>query len=401
MTVIVEQDPVLVASFQAALGGGSTVLDSLDQLEDHLQRHPAEFTIVLGVSVSIDGAAAFAQRARIQRPTLGVILVRTRIDSTVLAEALRAGMREVVESRDMTGLSDAVRRAHAVWQAMSDSAGRVDEPASSQGVMFTVFATKGGVGKTLVATNLGVALADQGNRVCVVDLDMLNGDVAIMMQVSPTRSLADLASIAGVPDRGGVDSLLTEHSEGLWVLAAPVQVEARDHVSADSVGVLLQLLKGMFDVVVVDTSGAFDDYALNAFDRSDLLVLVGTLDIPALKSLKLATGTLDLLAFPRERWRLILNRADAKVGLTTRQFEETLGFEAKVTLPSSREVLAAVNRGEAIVRAQPGNVVSKTFKSLAKSLMEDTVDTSTDVPAEAPRAAGNRRGLSRRRTKSK
>ena len=77
----------------------------------------------------------------------------------------------------------------------------------------------------------------------------------------------------------------------------------------------------MFDVVVVDTSGMFDDYVLPALDHSDLVVLVGTLDIPSLKGLKLAVGTLDLLNLPRERWRLVLNRADTKVGLSAGEFE--------------------------------------------------------------------------------
>jgi pilus assembly protein CpaE len=162
----------------------------------------------------------------------------------------------------------------------------------------------------------------------------------------------------------------------------------------------------MFDVVVVDTGGVFDEYVLQALDHTDRLVLVGTLDIPALKSLKLAAGTLDLLNLPRERWSLVLNRADAKVGLSAGEFEETLGLKATVTLPSSRDVLTAVNRGEAIVRANRGHQVSKALVTLAESLVPTApgsapASASTPDPAEAGEPSTHaRRGAPRRGLRS-
>ena len=222
------------------------------------------------------------------------------------------------------------------------------------------------MGKSLVATNIAAAMADEGHRVCIVDLDIHCGDVAIMLQLTPLHSLADLSQLSGQIDASGVESLLTEHSERLAVLAAPVHLGSP--VPSEPIGSLLETLKGMFDVVVVDTSGMFDDYVLPALDHSDLVVLVGTLDIPSLKGLKLAVGTLDLLNLPREKWRLVLNRADAKVGLSAGEFEETLGLKADVSLPSSRDVLTAVNRGETIVRANRGHQVSKALATFARSL---------------------------------
>jgi pilus assembly protein CpaE len=371
MTVILEQDPAQVEQLQAAIGGGAAVLASLEAVERHLDAHPDEYAVVLGATVDLAAAIRFAHRQRITRPALGVILVRSQVDSTVLGDALRSGMRDIVELDDLTALAHAVRRSHEVWQAVAGMAGSgaAESAPAPTGTLITVFSTKGGVGKTTVATNLGAALADHGHRVCLVDLDVHGGDVAIMLQLFPTSSLSDLASLSAV-DQGGVESLLTEHSERLCVLAAPLTIDGKDHVSAGAVTPALQVLKGMFDVVVVDTAGQFDDFALNAFDQSDLLVLVGTLDIPSLKNLKLATGTLDLLNIPREHWRLVLNRADAKVGLSPKEVEETLKLEIVASIPSSRDVLAAVNRGEAIVQAQPKHPVSRTLIGLGRSLVE-------------------------------
>ena len=390
MTTIVERDRALADLLAAVATDRVTTLESVDNLEEHLQRNPDEYAVVLGPSVDDRTAVAVAEHNRVVRPALGVILLRATVDSAVLAEALRSGMREVVSSGDRQGLERALDRASTVAHAMLESTGpRHAGAADHVGRLVTVFATKGGVGKSLVATNLAVALADLGRRVCVVDLDVSGGDVALMLQLSPQHTLADLPTISGDLDASGVASLLVEHSERLSVLAAPVHLGAP--VPVEPIGALLDALKGMFDVVVVDTSGAFDDLALHALDHSDLLLLVGTLDIPSLKSLKLASGTLDLLNLPRDRWRLLLNRADPKVGLSVAEFEETLGMSTSATLPTSRDVLAAVNRGETIVRSQRGHQVSKTFVSLAEAITRDIDPSAAHLPAGTSRRGGARR----------
>ncbi len=393
MTIIVERDLSLVEMFQSVLGG-SMVLESIDEVDEHLQGNSQEYAVILGASVSTEAAADFAERTQVSRPSLAVILVRNRVDSAVLSEALRSGMRGVVESRDLTGLSDAVRRAYALSQAMSGKSADADS-GTNRGQLLTVFSTKGGVGKSTIATNLGAALADHGRRVCVVDLDVQSGDVAIMLQLLPTRSLADLPNMGGGIDPSGVESLLTEHSPGLSVLAAPLHLEAKEPVPPDAVGNVLQVLKLMFDVVVVDTSGSFDEYALHAFDHSDLLILVGTLDIPALKSLKVASQTLDLLNIPRSRWRLVLNRADAKVGLSPKEFEETMGLPIAASMESSRDVLASVNHGEAMVRTHPRHAFSHSLQALVRSLGSTTAGQAQ--PGAHSQAHEPRRGLRRKK----
>ena len=195
----------------------------------------------------------------------------------------------------------------------------------------------------------------------------------------------DLVAFNGMIDEEAITSILTRHSDRLSVVAAPVRLDSPDHATADDIGNMIDTLKSMFDYVVVDTSGVFDDNALTALDRTDTIILVATLDIPALKGLKLATGTLDLLNFPRDTWKFVLNRADGKVGLTVDEFESTLGLKANTTLVSSREVLTAVNRGEALVRAYPSHPNSKAITSLAHSFIG-----VSDTGPKGRKASGSR-----------
>ncbi len=383
---------------------GSTATTSMAELKAHLEASPHEFAVVLGPSVAVDDAMDFAQNARITRPDLGVILLRHGVDSETLTVALRSGMREVVEARDLAGLTTAVHRARSVAkeisQTLEDEAKAAADAAMAQaaaaqaaaqaaadapqGKVITVFSTKGGVGKSLVATNLGVALSDAGHRVCLVDLDVNSGDVAIMLQLNPTRTINDLVAFNGQIDEDSLATILTTASDRLSLMAAPVRLDSPDHAAATDVGLMIETLKGMFDFIVVDTSGVFDDHALTALDRTDAIVLVGTLDIPALKALKLATGTLDLLNFGRDKWKFVLNRADGKVGLTVGEFESTLGLKADATLVSSREVLAAVNRGEALVKAYPNHPNSKAIVDFAKTFATADTDVGQEGLPTSP-----------------
>jgi len=395
MTTIVERDPSLVETFQSTVGAGSTVLESLDQLRRHLEQNPTEYAVVLGPSVDLTAATEFAERVRVALPALSVILVRRRLDTSVLAEALRSGIREVVEDRDLTRLGETVRRAFSLWQALTN--GPADEAVFSQGTLITVFSAKGGVGKSTVATNLAASLVDEGKvRVCIVDLDLAFGDVAMMLQQYPLHTIADAVDLPQL-DPAAIEAMLTEHSDGLVSLAAPLQPDAHSRIPARQVGTILKLLKASFDYVVVDTSPSFDDFVLQAFDQTDLLLLVGTLDIPALKSRKVVCDTRDLLNMPRTQWRLLLNRADSQVGLSAADFEKTLGLPITAAIPSSRDVPACVNRGEVIVRAEPRHSVSVALKGLARHCLA-LVGAESPTPATAD-AGKPRRGLRRRKAR--
>jgi pilus assembly protein CpaE len=247
---------------------------------------------------------------------------------------------------------------------------------------------------------MAAALADRGRReVCLVDLDLAFGDVAIALQLFPAHTIADAVPLGDNVDFGAVQALLTPHSPGLTTLVAPVEPGTSEGIPASLVSHLLQVLRDHFDYVIVDTPPAFDDHVLAAFDLSDVVALIATLDIPALKNLKLTLETMDLLNYHRDRWRLVLNRADSKVGLDFREVEKSLKARISAQLPSSRDVPAAINRGVPIVLDDPRHAVSMAIKQFAEQHVATVAPAGAGGPASAePRA--DRRGLLRRRSKA-
>lgn len=396
MPIIVESNPSNAELFTSVTGASSTVVGSLEELKHTLSSAPDEYALVLGPGVDLEAAAALADMLRVTRPSTSVILIRRRVDTSVLAEALRSGMREVVEERDLTGLGAAVGRARQVWQALNGPIGAA--ATGPQGHLVTVFSPKGGVGKTTLAVNLAIALSDKGNKkVCVVDLDLGFGDIAITLQLIPARTMADAVHFESGLDFTVLEPLLTPHSTGITALVAPVQPDARDSIPAALVGRILGMLKQNFDYVVVDTAPTFDEFVLQAFDETDTLLLVTTLDVPTLKNVKIAVETLDLLNFPKARRRLILNRADDKVGLTAEEVEGTLAMKIDASIPTSSQVANATNAGEPITSAIPKHPVSVAVTNLGRSLGASTADESTGQPSA--RVAAPKRGLLRRNSR--
>jgi pilus assembly protein CpaE len=400
LIVVVEPDALSQEALRGAAGSGSFVVPDLDAAYRRINEQQDVDVVLIGPHVDLDGALALSDAMRLQRPMLGVILVRPRIDTATLSDALRSGVREVVKERDIDGVIAAVQRTVQLSHAVREKAGlgsTSDEPVEL-GRLITVFSAKGGAGKTTVSTNLAAALADGGRRnVCLVDLDLAFGDVAIALQLFPAHTLSDAVSMADSLDETAVAALLTPHSPGLTTLVAPVEPGAADTIPAALIGRVLRLLRQMFQFVVVDTPPAFTDHVLAAFDESDYVALLATLDIPALKNLKLTLETLDLLNYPRDRWRVVLNRADSKVGLQLGEVEKTLRVPISVQIPSSRSVPASINRGVPIVLDEPGHPVSQAIKQFAETF-------AAGVPAKALPASmrtDNRRfGLRRRSEKT-
>ncbi|MGH8833573.1 MAG: AAA family ATPase [Actinomycetes bacterium] len=395
MAVLVDLGPREADALIGAIGPNVRMVTSFDALHSYLAANPSEFVVVLAPSVGVGSAFDLAEQMRVERPALSVILLQDRLDAGLLPDALRAGVREVVDQHDLTAVTVAVRQAGELAARMREREYE-HEPSPPMrdgdhplGKVITVFSAKGGCGKTTLATNLAVALAEAGDReVCLVDLDLQFGDVAIAMQLYPTHTIADAVAVSGTLDDFSIRGLLTVYSPGVSVLAAPLEPGSAETIPATLVAHVLTQLSQMFDAVVVDTPAAFSDFVLAAFDLTDLFLLIATLDIPALKNLKLTLETMDLLNYSRENWRVVLNRADSKVGLAITEVEKTLRLPISAQIPSSRAVPVSVNRGIPIVLDDPGHPVSLEIRRLAERAV---------APAPVGDRSGDRRGLLRRK----
>lgn len=364
MPVAVDTETSAVTALLSSLPPGSQGVDSLDRMRAWLDQHPDEFVAVLGPHLDLDDCLKVCEDLRTTRPTVSVVLVRDKLDTTVLGNAMKAGARDVVDVEDSASLASAVERARELWTALRGPSG-----AQQLGRVVTVFSPKGGVGKTTMAVNLALALTERGaRRVCLVDLDLAFGDVAITMQLFPTHSIEHAIGSEETLDAAQLDTLLTRHADSMMVLAAPAHPDVRERVTPALVGKVLRTLRESFDFVVVDTAPSFDEQVLTALDETDECVIVATLDVPTLKNVKVALETLDMLDIARGHRHLLLNRADDAVGITPDKVEGILGMPVAASVSSSVDVAAATNSGNPIVVATPGHQTSQAVRALASQI---------------------------------
>jgi pilus assembly protein CpaE len=386
--ILVEPDAPTAAELRGALGHACTVHTTMDAARAFAAEHEDQVVFVLGPNVDASSALRMAEAYRVTHPFRSVILLRRRLESSLLADAMRHGVREVVDVRDLAGLHDAVARGHALAQTLREGVPASGDNAPQRGSVVTVFSAKGGCGKTTLSTNIASMLAASGTSVCLVDLDLAFGDASIALQLQPEHTIADAAAMGGNLDADGLLGLLATHSSGLRVLAAPSTPASADSVKPEVITLLLELLAGEFDYVVVDTPPAFDDTTLAALDLTDRLIALTTLDVPAIKNLKLSIDTLHMIGFPDDRIRVVLNRADASVGISARDVEAAVKLPIVARVPASQDVPAATNRGHALTLDDPKHAVSRALADLvAAELPGPAAAFAPDARSEPSRRA--------------
>jgi pilus assembly protein CpaE len=341
--------------------------------------------VVLSPGVKDSDALGLAQSVSTTSPATAVVLVRERgIGNGLLPQAMRAGIRDVVDlARGNNELRDALQRAVA-WSMQVRGAGSGVAPAATplkRGNVVSIFSSKGGTGKTFLVTNLAAALAERsGQDTAIVDLELEMGDVFSYFGEDSRQTVQDMLAVGHMTEPTEIKAAGKHLGQHLWGYG--VAAEPGTHgVAGEAVGKLLRAIRGTFDYTVVDSSANYSDHALASFDVADAVYLVTGLDIVGLRHLSMALHTMDTLGLPRERFRIVLNRADSKVGLDAEEVERVLKVEVDARIPSSRLVPLSLNHGKPVYLSEPKSGVAKAIGSLANRIIESTKpDEATLTP---------------------
>jgi pilus assembly protein CpaE len=314
----------------------------------------SDFEQVLRLNTDIPGAA-FVQIVDV-------------VDPGILQKAMRHGVRDVVAVAEAeTELAAAIQRAHALVEAETRPRSHAEEV---RGRVITIFGTKGGTGKTTVATNLAVLLQENAS-VVLVDANVSFGDCSAFLRVRPERNLLDLAGIPGDLDDLVLAGVLTDHESGLQLLCAandPLGVEKLD---GSVITRAIKALRRTFDIVVVDTGSALDVFTEAALAECDLGYLVTSLDLPAVKDAKVCLSTFERLNLGTEKIRVVLNRANTNVGFPPSEVAKALGKEVVAELPSDIAVPRSINNGVAVATDTPKAGISKALSKLAQDVTKE------------------------------
>jgi pilus assembly protein CpaE len=359
--------------------------------------------LVLSPEVKEPDALGLAEFVGRTSPGTAIVLVRDHTWNGLLPAAMRAGIRDVV---DMTQGSDELREAveRAVEWAGNLRSATVGAHAEAgkvrRGHIISCFSSKGGSGKTFLTTNLATAISQvTGGDTAVVDLDVDMGDVFTYFGREPSASITDLMELGEGADGDQIRGVGVEVAPRVWAFGAPPD-PAAEAPAGEAIGKFLRAIRSEFDYVVVDASVDYSDSALVCFDLSDLICLVTGLDVVGVKHLSKALDTLLTIGLPRERFRVVLNRADSKVGLDSSDVERVMKIRVDAMIPSSRLVPTSLNKGRPVVIDEPQSEVAQSITQLAMRFSGAAADEAAAAPVASPAADPKKKARFGRKVKS-
>lgn len=366
---------------QAVDGSMETVewVEDLEDARDRVAQARGDIgTVVISSTVDEEDALELAIDVNETFPATAVVLVRETSMNGGLPEAMRAGIRDVVDlSQGEAELEKALQRATTWAAGVRHAAPKVaNEDLGANGLVISVFSSKGGTGKTFLSSNLAAAIADYSQQeTALLDLDLGLGDVFSYFGKEPARPLQDLLDLGDTVDNSTVRSCGTELGPRLIGFGSPPDPGAPE-VDSDAVGPVISALRTGFPFVIVDIGAQYSDHSVAALDRSDLICLVTGLDVVGIRHLSKALDTLIEIGIPRDRLRIVLNRADSKVGIEASDVKRVLDIEVHAEIPSSRLVPTSLNKGMPVYTSEPRSEVAKSIGSLAEDLIKDRFHTN-------------------------
>jgi len=329
----------------------------------------------------MDGITA-AETLSTEVPRANIIIMSVQGEKEYLRRAMAAGAKDYLV-KPFTGeeLVQAIRQTYD--KSLQRQRGLKRELIASQpGKVIVVFSTKGGIGKTTIATNLAVALAQvTGQGVGVIDADLQFGDVSLFLNILPQATIYDLVQVIEQLDAKLLIEYLTAYNDQVKVLPAPLRPEQAEAITGSHLSAIIKLMRQQFAYTIIDTAPSFNDPMLAVLDAADTVLMVAALDLPTVKNVKLGLEIMENLHYGRDKIKLILNCINADGVMEVKDVEASLHYSFTATLPSdSKTVVTAANCGVPFVLSNPQTPVAKEMFGLARTVAGVVEERATALP---------------------
>jgi len=325
--------------------------------------------IIVAIEEPLSRSLTTIQALARGNPSWTVVGLVSQFDREVFRRAVLAGARDILlrnsSARDLRDSLMQARRADAVR-----SIAPTHDATAPTGTIIAVFGVKGGVGKTTLATNLAVALAQETSAsVALVDLDVPFGDVALMLDIHPEQDILDALDdrILG-SDLERLQRLLVRTDHGVHVLSAPLAPDDANAIDSSRVGRLLGRLAALHQFVIVDTPVGITEITAAALDVAELDLLVTTPEVPALRRTHACLRMLQGLEFPTQKVQLVLNRVSSKTKISEAEAVEALGYPVTWRIKNDYAAMQAAALGQPVVTAQPNRQLARDMRAIARAL---------------------------------
>jgi pilus assembly protein CpaE len=341
--------------------GGSLALDKIENTSPNI--------VIMTLGAGDTDVLNLAERIILHRPRTFVILVAEHLDVEMMQNAINVGCHNIIEIPNSPKEFGEYIKSVYNNESLRLKSLNAKENLLWSSTVITVFGAKGGLGKTTIAANLAVKLAEKRKKVALIDLDLQFGDVHIFMDIEPKDTITELFQEVATPNIDTVRTYMAIHSSGVHVLCAPRSPEYAELISAEKVLSLLSLIRSYYDYVIIDTAPSFSEVNITAIESSSLIYFITGLDISILKNSKLSISLLESLQ-QTDKVRVVVNRAVDMNTITLNDVQKIIGYPICAKIPSDYKVAVnALNRGIPFVSGAPSSKLSQSISNMADMLL--------------------------------
>jgi pilus assembly protein CpaE len=324
--------------------------------------------VIVSIEEPLSRSLSTVQALTRGNPSWTVVGLVSQFDRDVFRRAVLAGARDILlRNATPNDLHDSLLQAHRADAIRS--VGSTHDPNAPTGSIISVFGVKGGVGKTTLATNLAVALAQESSAsVALVDLDVPFGDVALMLDIHPERDILDALDDSVLDELERLQSLLVRTEHGVHVLSSPLAPDDAGAIDSRQVGRLLLRLAALHQFVLVDTPVGLTELTAASLDVAELGLLVTTPEIAALRRTHACLRLLQGLEFPTNKLQLALNRVASKTRVNESEAIDALGHPVTWRIANDYAAMQSAALGQPVVLSQPKSHISRDIRLIARQL---------------------------------
>lgn len=327
-------------------------------------------------TIGVVPALDVVRQVALAAPGTAAIIVAGRADATVLQQALVAGARDVlVRPLMLDSLRASLLRANEIEQARTRQLMhfQAESLLTSRSTVVVCYGPRGGVGTSFLAANLAVTLARDvpQARTVLVDLHPQFGTAAALLNLKPDHTILDLAPFVDDLNTSSaiISNVLTSHSSGLRLLAAP-PLHLGEWMSPDAAASILLALRRAFSFVVVDLPSEINDSTLAVLERADQLLTVISPDVLSVQAVRSALQVFEQRGIARDIVNLVVNRANKRLEIQVRDIKQLFPYPVKAEIPSAfYSIEGPLSLGETIVEADGRSPVSVAIRKLAESIV--------------------------------
>ena len=313
-----------------------------------------------------------------------IIVLSYETESDIVIKALRAGAREFLVKPLIE--KDFI----AAVQKMKDLIlGNINDTTKCK--VITTFSNKGGIGKTSIAVNLAMEIANiTKEKVALVDLNMQMGDITTFLNLDPSF---DTSYVINNLDRIDETFLLTTleqyNKTSLYVLADPPDIEQAEIITSEDITTLINILRNVFSYIVIDTTSSFDAKTITALDNSDLILLISIINLPSIRNCQRCFDLFKKLGYSKDKIKLIINRYMDADDIKIEDVEEVLDHKVFFKIPNNYyTIINSINKGIPICDAAPNSNICKSFKQLGAMLSDNYNYTNKNQKPQNQRKQG-------------